>query len=284
MKKYSEKGVSVNDLPSTRREQFFFILKHNFSMILVVGLMFLISFVPFVVCFFLKDIIMAQVANNLSANGATYSQLLLNELLVNSIFVLSSFITFVFPALAFSITYRIYRNLAFDEGVLFKDDSSEGIKLNFKNTYKVFCFISFSLLALFAIKFLCSYYLSGTVSSLTYNIFVGLFDLTIIVCLTVLALNTLYNIKVLSSIKSSIVFMSKGILISLAIFIILISLNVAFYFASFLIDIVIIAVFLLLILPLVVLAHYLFSLYLFDENINHKYPEIKYKGLFKEKE
>lgn len=140
--KAAKKDFSVLELPQTRKDQYFFIIKNQIGTFLLLGLFFLLCFFPIILTDYFQNIFEVGFYNKFVAGELTKEDYYasLNVLLIyGSIFK----IVFTFVAsIAFSGANRIYKNLLSGEGVLFKEDFKLGIKQNYLRTAMLFLIFS----------------------------------------------------------------------------------------------------------------------------------------------
>lgn len=128
--KYRSDDFSIDDLPLTRRKQFFDILKNDWKTLLFVGLILLFVSLPYLTIDVIHWFIKANLATQLYSDGGTMETvnqaLKLTEILYEACLVPASLLI----AIPLAGTARILKRLVHGEGVLFKDDFFEGVKIN----------------------------------------------------------------------------------------------------------------------------------------------------------
>ncbi len=294
-KAFATPDFLVEQLPNTRRKQFFDIVKNEWRTLLLAGVWMGIFFIPFI----LSNVCEAGFMNGsaeamrqqLEAQGKTAEEIAsavqgqMNSihLLFNGINILC-FMTF---SLGLAGASRIIKCLSFGEGVLFMSDFFAGIR----KYWKAFLLCTF-LAGLF--YFLVSYVsavlnpigreiqgmsvLSGITTGFYYAVLVPLFIFS-------LSQATLYSLPLLQSIANSLKFAVVRYYwtILFALFIYGMSLMTLIVYPLIMILAYLGAI--ILLLPFFVLAFHLFSLSLFDRYINEDhYPEIYRKGLYSKKD
>lgn len=281
----------AEQLPATRRKQFFDIVKNEWRTLLLSGLALCVFFIPFIVSNIVEAGFMNGSADairqSMESQGKTaeeiasavQSQMTTIHLLFSGVNILC----FMAFSLGLSGVSRIIKCLCFGEGVLFLSDFFEGIQKYWK---------PFLLVGFFAglFYFLISYasavlnpvgkdvfgvsILSGLTSGIYYAVIVPM----LLYCL---AQATLYDLPFAKSAANSLRFAIVRYHWN-AIFALLIyglSLMTAIVYPVIMI-LSYIAVIILL-LPFLVLAFHLLALSLFDRYINEDhYPQIYKKGLY----
>ncbi len=278
----------LEQLPSSRRKQFFDILKNEWRTLLFLGAILCLFYLPFLLSHIAEAGFMNGSAEAMRAELAAESKseeeiasLVQNQM--NSIHLLFNGIN-VICFMAFSLglagASRVIKCLCFGEGVLLKSDFFAGIKKYWK---------SFLLIGFFAglFYFLVSY-VSTSLSSFSQgmNIFSGLttgffYALIVPILLFSLSQATLYGLPFFHSLSNSIRFTLVRYYWTLlfALFVYGLSLITLIVYPLFMILAYLGAI--LLLLPIFVLAFHLYSLSLFDPYINEgNYPSIYRKGLY----
>lgn len=140
--KAAKKDFSVLELPQTRKDQFFFIIRNQMGTFLLLGLFFLLCLFPIILTDYFQNMFEVGFYNKYVAGELTKEEYYasLNVLMIyGSIFKIV--LTFVF-SIALSGANRIYKNLMSGEGVLFKEDFKLGIKQNYLRTSMLFLIFS----------------------------------------------------------------------------------------------------------------------------------------------
>ncbi len=146
MKKARESDFSSLELPQTRKDQYFFLLRNQYWNLLKIGLWSLLFSLPFVFLSVVKDILNVEFLKLLNAGtieeAEYHTYFLLNT-------VGASFISYLLlPVLSIALSgfSRIFRSLVEGEPILFKDDFVLGVKGNYKRTLQGSLFFGFFLL------------------------------------------------------------------------------------------------------------------------------------------
>ena len=127
-KKYNE--YKPEKLPTSRREQFFDLLTHNYLLLLFLGFVFLFTFLPMFICIFIRDFYFASYMAMYQREEITQEQLvsLTTSLLHTMNIIISS--SFIFTSISFAGVSKIYRHLIWTEPIFLFRDFLKGIKEN----------------------------------------------------------------------------------------------------------------------------------------------------------
>lgn len=272
---FSNPDYQYSSLPTTRKEAFKDVYRHNFKTILSSGLMLLLFSLPLVLFLLFMDI------GKMGINPDKFSQeqltavLLIWDLIVNGGSVLLLFVVLI----GLMGIMRVLKLLVWQEGIDFFHDFKVGIKENFKH---------FTLLYLiFALLYLATY----AVYIFLLNFFVGiwLILLYIIVFISMgiwaLIVVNVYQCSLWNYLKNAVFFYSKSLLLSIP-FALLIVLPFFFVFIplsiiTFSIKFPVVMVMIIFYYPFLIIVGYLYAFSKFDEFINREnYPEIYRKGLY----
>lgn len=273
-----------SDLPSMRRAQFFDILKMRWELILKMGLLFLLFFLPLLAAIIYRDFNFAGLEKGLSAEletGEITKEQFDQEFVTGYQGIKFIFALLLIPCLLVLSFYfmgamRIYRQLAYGEPIYFWHDFMKGIKNNWLSFGMIF------LLGGIITAFLVIFFNTGDQRWYLYVIPLALsVDLLFPIGLIMLSLLTCYQVSLGDLIKNSFVIYLKKIHIILPTALLFLSpillgmLNVAIF--KWLI-LVLVAI---LLVPLMFLFWNQFTLSCFDQYINaQKYPELLFKGLY----
>lgn len=278
----------AEQLPSSRRRQFFDILKNEWRTLLFLGAVLCLFYLPFLISHIaeagfmngsaeaMRAELMAQGKSEEEIASSVKAQMSSIHLLFNGVNILC-FMVFSFGLAGAS---RVIKCLCFGEGVLLKSDFIAGIKKYWK---------SFLLVGFFAglFFFLVSYvsaslrsFSSGmsVLSGLTTGFF---YALIVPILLFSLSQATLYGLPFFHSLANSVRFtlIRYHWTLLFALFVYGLSLIALIVYPLFMILAYLGAV--LLLLPVFELAFHLYSLSLFDLYINEgNYPSIYRKGLY----
>lgn len=273
------------NLPQTRKEQFFDLLKNQYKVIFFIGLVLLVIFVPDIIKNVLKDIMNNKINVSLSEGVITKEQALSGTFVT---WLISSAVDLVLYPIMFTGIFgllRVIRQLTYGEPVVFKYDFSLGYKENFK-TGLLLGFIVGITKFIFDLV-IVSFASSAIIKTLTYVIFLLILLPMFIVCTYYC---TIYKNKMRRALGHSFLLYLKGswrILLTMVVGIL------PFLLFELLLNWVpikqiIYVVLVLFLIPLVLLVGFLVMNYVFDEAINiGQYPTLYRKGLYmsdKEKE
>ncbi len=260
---------TAQDLPATRFLQFFDIFKIEWRNLTKLGLLTLVFLIPFFVVYFL----MLYFASNAGDN----------PILIISLGYVGLYLTLFVVAVHLSGMGNVLKKMIYGEGVLFKDDYFEGIKKN----YGQFAIIAavYGLIYLI-IDFSCKYIFGfeGIVPIIFSAICTGfLFLLLTPIVLTIVSECSMYEIKLKSAIKNSLILVVSRFWQYLVVGLILLVMNLVFAIPNFLILLLVASLIAMLVIPLIALAILLISTSSFDVLINKdSFPELYKKGLKKE--
>ena len=269
---FSDKDFTIDLFPINRRKQFGFVLKHNWKRFLFLGFILLLFSIPLILSFVFKDLRAVKIANSGEENIT--SLLFINELFF-ALFIIPSFAIFF---VGLSGIFRIFRNLAWSEGILYKQDYLIGIKQN-----GLFFFIE-SLM--FSIGYYASYLLSFYINiSFVRYIPLALFLLIVIPVLFIkLSMISIYKNSFAKFIVNSIkIYVKKPLHLWVSEIVILLIPIVLLIFPMLLIvKYIVLIIYIFLMLPIICFAYQLLCIHIFDELINKEnHEEIYKKGLFK---
>ena len=143
-------------LPQTRKDQFFFILKNQYWTLFLLGLLLMLSLLPIIINVYFKNFF-ENGFYNLYASGniskAEYDSAFLYLTIGSS--SISTVLLSVF-AVCLSGANRIIKLMIYGEGVVFKEDFKLGIKQNYLNTFLI-CFFFGIILTI--VRFLSTFFL-----------------------------------------------------------------------------------------------------------------------------
>lgn len=149
-----------SELPQSRKDQFFFLLRNNSLTLFWLGLLLALCFAPIIVTLFFQNRFEVGFYQKFSAGelskedyDASMNALMIYGTLLETLF------TFV-ASLGLSGANRVYRALLWGEGVLFWDDFKRGVKQNYLNTSLLFFFFGVLLsLCRFVSAFFLEYFI-----------------------------------------------------------------------------------------------------------------------------
>ena len=265
------KDFDKSDLPSTRKEQFFDLLKHRFFFLLGLGVILLLFFIPLFASIVYKDLAILGInQSNMEANEKSSSLFFIS--LLFSFLVMMGLLIF---SIGLAGVMKLLKQLIYDEPIFFKDDFLSGIKENFK----FFLLISFltGLLNL----------ISNTIAILFDNVLIvkilfpalnfALFYPVLFVCIF---LSSTYSNNLMTTIKSSIVIYIKHFPTVFLCFVLTYGVTFFQYIDIMLLKYLLILFVLLIYFPILFLSSYLNQIRIYDSLINKdQFPSYYLKGL-----
>ena len=269
------------NLPQTRKEQFFDLLKNQYKVIFFVGLMLLLLFIPDLVKNALKDVMNDKIHIALKESAITQEQATSGKFI--TWLISSAFDLVLYPIVFTGILglLRVIRQMIYGEPVVFKYDFSIGFKENFKSGLLLGFLVG---LAKFVFDLvIVSFASSAVVKTLAYVIFLLILLPMFIVCAFY---SVIYKNRIGRSLGHSFLLYLKGSWRILLVMVVgIVPFIVLEFFLHFPIKQLIYAVLILFLLPLVLLAGFMVMNFVFDEAINiGQYPSLYRKGLYISKE
>ena len=256
------------DLPSSRPELFWDIMKNEFRKLFFVAGVLIVFALPFLAMHvFLDYELIAMESQGASSNWPHYVFLIANP-----------FLAAIF-GIGIAGSLRIIKRLCYMDPVFLWDDFKKGVKQNARQ-----CVLFSFLIGIFFS--ICYLFRVNNPSSFVSNIPLGIFALIVFPCLMFAypVIGT-YTTKISETFSLSCRLYPKAFLTNLIPLVAFLSV----YFFELIPDLVLkyalILLFLLLISPLMLLGFFLYSSYLFDKFINkEKYPELVGRGIRRKKE
>lgn len=265
---FSDKDFTKDLLPINRRKQFGFVFKNNWKRFLFLGFILFLFSLPLIVSLLIRDFRAVELVKS------EQQDLLLTNELFFAIFIVPSFVILF---IGLSGLFRILRNYAWSEGILYKQDYIIGIKQN----GLFFSIIGFIFIVLYYASYILSIYINVNFVKYLPLVFYLLFIIPI--CLIELSMISIYKNSffrfVLNSIK---IYFRKAphILIS-EVIILLIPVILIVIPMPLIIKYIVLVLFIFIMLPIMCFAFQLLSVHIFDELINKEnHKEIYHKGLF----
>ena len=273
-KPISNKDFSLNDLPSSRKEQFKTIFKYRLNFVLKWGLLLFVFFLPLLVSFLYKDFTVLGI-NSSSISDEEKASAYFSITIFSSLFILLGSIIL---SIGLSGLMKILKELIYDEPIFFKDDFKAGIKENIKSFLSIAIVVGLVNL------------ITNLVSSLFSNVaFIGYalvginFAFIYPLCLVCLCLSSFYSNSFLATIKSSLLIYIKHFPSVFVSFILLYGISFIDYINIMIVKYVIYLVYLIFLLPIFIIGIYLNFIRIFDIDINKdQFPSYYRKGLKKE--
>ncbi len=266
-RKIKDNDFLEDELPSSRPELFWDIVKNEFRKLFFVSGALIVFALPFLAAhFFLDYELIALEGQEASSSWPHYVFLIVNP-----------FLTAIF-GIGVAGSLRIIKRLSYMEPVFLWDDFKKGVRQNVKQ-----CLLFSFLIGLFFS--ICYLFRVNDPSSFLSNIPLGVFALIVFPCLMFAypVIGT-YATKISETFSLSSRLYPKAFLTNL----IPLALFLSVYFFELIPDLVLkyalILLFLLLLSPLLFLGFFLYSSYLFDKFINkEKYPELVGRGIKRKK-
>ncbi len=257
------KDFTKDDLPSSRRKQFFLLFKHEWKLMIILPFFFLLLFAPYLGITILEQV---YSVNHLDKDLFNF------ELMSEGI----KTICIILPFLSFGGLVEIHRHLSLNEGVLFWKDYLKGFNLKWLLFGLLFGVNNVILVLLSSIAGAFSY------AGVFYYIVLGLFCLVIYPIMCFACIQTSYytlNFKGYLSNASKFVIKYYPYMFLYSLYLLIPNLLAAIPNMPIFIYDTIIVIFMAL-SPIYALSLYSFCLDKFDENINKdNYPSFYRKGL-----
>lgn len=268
------KDFTVHDLPSTRKELFFDILKHRLSTLIRLGWILVLCSLPYIVTTFLFNLFINEVQNSNLPDKEMYQQLIATINFRNLLYIICS----IFLSLGLGGIFQIIRRLLFNEDILFKVDFKKGMKENFRHIFLVF----FILNVLYFVISLLIYehlYLGTNYANIIVGLTIAAFILFSAIALTIFNSTTIYNLRFIDRMKNGFIFLMSKFFILIPLTILNLSMlllhlipnSTSFVLSLFLLP---------LLAPILILINMLIIDSIFDEYVNKtNHPEIYRKGM-----
>lgn len=266
IKRQADTDFSEAKLPHNRVEVFFDCFKLRWRTFLLLGILFFFAMLPIFVVNIVRDNMIADaIYNENSLLDARYTLLIFDAINIP---------LYLIVAVAFSAAFRVVRNIAWGEMVFFKEDTKEGIKLNWKVFSIVFLLIGVGV-------FFVDFIIQCTTIDLVKGLPIGI-SIMLLLPIAILVINqaTIYKISFLKALKNALYLFAKSVWKSLLCAIV-VALPILFLLISnTIVKNVCLAMYMLLFMPYVCLGAFLCGCSIFDKYINIQYhPEIVDKGV-----
>lgn len=279
MRKVATHDFQENDLPSTRVEIFFDTIKLRFGVLFRIGLLMFLFTLPLLMGTAFKDTYLYYLYNSLSSGKIDETQYNEIYMMTYRIFFLGEIPCFLLVALGLAGSFRVIRQLVWQEGIFFVKDFFDGIKNNAKH-YLIYI----SIFGIFHYFARMAILLEINIPVIKYIPIIVLYVIFVPMILYNLIQSQIYTLNIGLEMKNG------AILYIRTFFLVLIATLVAVLPIGF-IFIPIVAVkivaeisFILFIIPFILLGELLFFNSQFDKYINkNNYPEIYRKGLHEPK-
>ena len=140
--KVAKQDFLEENLPQTRKDQFFDILKNQYKVVLFVGLMLLVFFLPILAFSIFKSIMIGKAYALYDLGEATVEQV--NDAVIFNTLISDGANLLLYPILFVGVggVLRIIRQLVYGEPVVFRFDFNKGIKDNFKTFLLIGLFVA----------------------------------------------------------------------------------------------------------------------------------------------
>ena len=266
---------TIDNLPSNRKEVFFDCLKLRFRDFFKLGLLLLLFALPLIIAGFVKDTFLFYMTNELENGSMTEEDF-------NGVYTLLMFgyyfveiICLIIFSLGLAGALRVIRQIVWGEPVFFTQDFFEGIKLNKNHFIIYFFFIGlFNLLNHLVM-----------LSNVQYEIVKIIpFALSLVILfpplLYSLTQTLMYNNRVLSEYKNGFILYIKTFPLTILATIVVLLPLLFDLIPLFVIKYIIMAIFVIILFPIILLGEFLFFNSRLDKYINKEmYPEIYDKGI-----
>ena len=264
--------MNHDNLPINRKNQFKYLLKYRWKSLLILGGVLVLFAIPLFASLFIKDLKAISIVTTSEENNEL-STLLINDLFY-AVFIIPSTTIFF---LGLAGIYRIIRNYIWGEGVILKSDFFIGIKQNWKHF--VISGLLFSLL--YYVVYLASVFINIPFIRYFPFSFILLFIYPAI--LVNMNLTVIYKNNYLMQFRNGFILYIKKVFIYLPLFLLLILIPtfLMFFPIPLLVKYIVLFVFIYLFIPFYILGFRVYSIHVFDENINKEnHPKLYKKGLF----
>lgn len=276
--KYRVDDFELNDLPLNRRQQFFDIVKNDWKTLLWMGLILLFFSLPYLSVDVLHWFIKGNLPTQLADDGGTPEMIASGIMLTDIIYEATLVVATLFIAVPLAGIARVFKRLVHGEGVLFKNDFFDGIKMNCWQ-FLVLMFIYAVLRFLVQIVFI---YIQGIpyMAEIVYGVSMAILYIVFVpILLFMFAEGSIYKMKFMMNFKNS----SQLAFNSILWMMIFSALIFGVYFMRYINHPILrvgLDALIILLSPLYLLALSLFTMSRFDKYINQEnYPDIYRKGL-----
>jgi len=277
--RYASKEFSQEKLPKNRIEQFFSIIKLEWRTLLLIGLIFTLFMLLFVLCDIGKWVVLNSFKTSLEQSGEAdkYASVVKTITIYYNLILIPIFLV---CSIGVSGLSRVIQRLCYGEGLLFKFDFLDGIKLNIKGNL-----IIGLLLGIF--NFICQFNitmsdnLGNVLGQIITGVSIALFyGLIIPTLLYMSATNATYKMSFGQNFKNSIQLFVASFFISLIIPLLIYGYTFLALIPNIIIRVLVCVLVIFVISPFMLLINHMFCLHTFDKYINKEnYKEIYRKGL-----
>lgn len=277
MKKYSETDYIASSLPSTRKQQYIDILKHNKGTLISIGVTLVFFFIPLLLCLVFEDIFNYNLLTNpiyYTAGEFTSEGLALYK---SNTFMFSIYkgISYVFVFIGLAGIFKILKKLFWSEHIFYFHMLMGGIKESFLNAFLLGLIFGLSRVL---IAYTQNLDLHFALNALIYGLLVFI---VLPILIVGLGYSSFYNGNIIKVIHHSFIMYARNLFYILGLALIIFALSFLSYIPNFIVKDSVIFVVIFLIGPLFLLMWYGFIVHIFDKCINREYyPNIYQKGLY----
>lgn len=263
------------NLPTTRFQLYFDVIKQNWRKLILSGLLLTLFFLPTLVTLFFRDYFVIY-ASLQAENAEEFQSLTVGGLsAIYGVFCASLLIASV----GISGLSKVWMHLSYEEGFFFFGDFKLGIKQNIKTC--IFATLIYIVLL----------YMTLFINISTTNDFLGHIPLGICqgiafpILLIIFASNTIYDWKFKDSIRNGALIYIKYFFFILLFSLLLFAVNLLLLIPNIILRYAVVLLYFILIQPFIAFAFVVYMNHCFDEGINKaNYPKLYRKGLFKSKQ
>lgn len=276
--KYKSEDFTVNDLPLTRRSQFFDIFKHEWKTLLLIGLFLLLFSIPYLTIDFFHWFTKVNLPAQLESAGHTEDEIIRTLQYAEMLYELLLVPATIIVIIPIAGVARVFKRMIHGEGVLFKSDFLEGIKINVLH-YILLAFI-YSLMR-FITQFIYIYIGNVTLSEIIRGVSAGiLYGLFLPILIIMFVEDAIYKMSFWTNFKNSYQIAIRSILIMWVFSFLIFGIYFLRYVQNIILREGICTILILVFAPLYLLAISLYTMSRFDLFINQEhYKEIYRKGL-----
>ena len=264
------------NLPSNRKELFFDCIKQRFGLIMLLAFVLFLFALPLLLVSFSKDAYLVSIGlafDKKEITQANYDQMYFMAINLGSLISIPCFLLF---SVGLAGALRVIRQLVWQEGIFFKEDFFDGIKLNFKH-YLIYGFI-----------FGVCYYISN-ISTLIplQNIeilkalpFIITFVIILPIILFAIVQSQIYSLTIKQEMKNGFFFLIKTFFTTF-IATAFVAIPLTFdLIPIFFLKMLAVIIYVLFILPFIILGVFLYINSQLDKYLNKEhFPDIYRKGL-----
>lgn len=259
-----------SQLPSTRRKQFFDIITHRYGLILKLGLLMALFFLPLLLSVMVKDafLIIIRIGN--------YDDVPSRQFAVNVIYCVAIFVSLIIFFIGQSGFFKIYKELIYGDPIFLKEDFIHGIKENIKPFLVISSFVGL-------------FYVAEILISLLFdNVYIQIipfaFNLALIfpLCYVSTFLSTYYSNGFMVNLKTSFALYLRRFPLELLGYVLSFGMIFFQYISLIYVKYALLIFFVIFLLPLSILVGHEANAAIFDELINQsQFPSFYKKGLYK---